>query len=215
MEAEKRFEAAAAKGHRPCPVPSCKKLQDVSEKEVFKSSAFEPTEDDLERQSNEKRRKKRIAAYESSDDEDIVVRFDQPEEEDDDDEFPDILDIMPASKKKKTKKSTDDDDDVLDLTMADVTGSSSGFGKGRKPNASPAGKRKSRDDDDEQEEEIEKHTLPSESTLATWRRGDDDMEPSTKMMSLINFLREWDSTGDKTICYSQCGCVVFANVFLR
>ncbi|KAF7967113.1 hypothetical protein HWV62_35883 [Athelia sp. TMB] len=29
------------------------------------------------------------------------------------------------------------------------------------------------------------------------------MEASTKMMGLIDLLKEWDETGDKTICYSQ------------
>jgi hypothetical protein len=45
---------------------------------------------------------------------------------------------------------------------------------------------------------------PSDAVLATWRRGDDDVEPSTKMLALIEYLKEWESTGDKTICYSQC-----------
>lgn len=50
----------------------------------------------------------------------------------------------------------------------------------------------------------EKSSDPSDAVLATWRRGDDDMEPSTKMLALIDYLKEWASTGDKTICYSQC-----------
>jgi len=29
------------------------------------------------------------------------------------------------------------------------------------------------------------------------------MEPSTKMLGLIDLLNKWDATGDKTICYSQ------------
>jgi hypothetical protein len=45
---------------------------------------------------------------------------------------------------------------------------------------------------------------PSEAVIATWKRGDDDLEPSTKMLALVEYLKEWDSTGDKTICYSQC-----------
>lgn len=44
----------------------------------------------------------------------------------------------------------------------------------------------------------------SEETLNVWRRGDDNMEPSTKMNQLIDYIREWDSSGDKLICYSQC-----------
>lgn len=45
---------------------------------------------------------------------------------------------------------------------------------------------------------------PSEALIATWRKGDDDMEPSTKMLKLVSLLKEWDASGDKTICYSQC-----------
>jgi hypothetical protein len=45
---------------------------------------------------------------------------------------------------------------------------------------------------------------PSEAVLATWKRGDEDLEPSAKMLALVGLLKEWDSCGDKTICYSQC-----------
>jgi SNF2 family DNA or RNA helicase len=45
---------------------------------------------------------------------------------------------------------------------------------------------------------------PSDAVLATWKRGDDDLEPSTKMLALLELLKEWDSCGDKTICFSQC-----------
>lgn len=45
---------------------------------------------------------------------------------------------------------------------------------------------------------------PSEQTVATWRRGDDGMEPSAKMLALIEQLRIAENAGDKTIVYSQC-----------
>lgn len=45
---------------------------------------------------------------------------------------------------------------------------------------------------------------PSEAVIANWSRGDADLEPSTKMQALVNYIKEWNSTGDKTICYSQC-----------
>lgn len=50
---------------------------------------------------------------------------------------------------------------------------------------------------------------PSDAVLATWKRGDDDLEPSTKMLALLELLKEWDSCGDKTICYSQCKSATF------
>jgi hypothetical protein len=45
---------------------------------------------------------------------------------------------------------------------------------------------------------------PSQRTVATWRRGDDDMEPSAKMLTLIKQLGTAENAGDKTIVYSQC-----------
>jgi len=44
---------------------------------------------------------------------------------------------------------------------------------------------------------------PSQRTVATWRRGDDDMEPSAKMLALIEQLQIAENAGDKTIVYSQ------------
>jgi len=46
--------------------------------------------------------------------------------------------------------------------------------------------------------------IPSEATFAAWRRGDDDMEASVKMSRMLQYLKEWDTAGDKTIIYSQC-----------
>ena len=45
---------------------------------------------------------------------------------------------------------------------------------------------------------------PSQHTVATWRRGDNDMEPSAKMLALVEQLRVAENAGDKTIVYSQC-----------
>lgn len=45
---------------------------------------------------------------------------------------------------------------------------------------------------------------PDQVMLARWRQGDDNMEASTKMRAMIKMLREWDASGDKCICYSQC-----------
>lgn len=45
---------------------------------------------------------------------------------------------------------------------------------------------------------------PSDAVLRSWNRTDDDLIPSTKMLALLGYLKEWDASGDKTICYSQC-----------
>jgi hypothetical protein len=78
------------------------------------------------------------------------------------------------------------------------------------PSAKAKGKRRARteaideDDNDEAEGQVATASMPSDAVFATWRKGDDDLEPSTKMLGLVDLLNEWDSTGDKTICYSQC-----------
>jgi SNF2 family DNA or RNA helicase len=45
---------------------------------------------------------------------------------------------------------------------------------------------------------------PSDATIARWRKGDFDLEPSVKMLALIKLLQEWNASGDKCICFSQC-----------
>jgi hypothetical protein len=73
--------------------------------------------------------------------------------------------------------------------------------------AKSKGKRRARTDDiDENDNVLQVATgnMPSDAVFAAWRKGDEDMEPSTKMLGLIDLLNQWDTTGDKTICYSQC-----------
>lgn len=45
---------------------------------------------------------------------------------------------------------------------------------------------------------------PSGAVLAVWGKGDNDLEPSAKMLALVDLLKEADDHGDKTICFSQC-----------
>ena len=40
--------------------------------------------------------------------------------------------------------------------------------------------------------------------MATWCRGNDDFDPSAKMLALIEQLQIAENDGDKTIVYSQC-----------
>ncbi|EEB94412.1 hypothetical protein MPER_06777 [Moniliophthora perniciosa FA553] len=42
-----------------------------------------------------------------------------------------------------------------------------------------------------------------EALFQIWAKGDDDLEPSTKMLKLIDYISKWETIGDKTICYSQ------------
>lgn len=45
---------------------------------------------------------------------------------------------------------------------------------------------------------------PDQQMLTAWGKGDDDLEPSAKMLALIEELRVAEREGDKTIVYSQC-----------
>ncbi|PBK96912.1 hypothetical protein ARMGADRAFT_989149 [Armillaria gallica] len=190
LAAEKKYEAAAAKGHRPC--PTCKEMQNVSDSKVFRSIAFQPTDEELTKHAKRKRTLKRaVAHYEISDDEEEQKPLEERIASDSDDDLPDIASIMRPKKKAKLER----DDDTLDLTIDDVSASlqprsdmDQSSGK-----SSPAKRKTSNKAGDG----------PSEALIATWRKGDDDMEPSTKMLKLVSLLKEWDASGDKTICYSQ------------
>ncbi|KZP27972.1 hypothetical protein FIBSPDRAFT_917816 [Athelia psychrophila] len=102
-----------------------------------------------------------------------------------------------ASGAKNGRNDTDSDVEVLDdPPSSQVSRKSKGKRKARADEASE-------DDDDEGEVATGTGNMPTEAVFAAWRKGDDDLEPSTKMMGLIDLLKEWDATGDKTICYSQ------------
>lgn len=108
-----------------------------------------------------------------------------------------MLDLTENGATKKTSKRKiihDDDSDI------EVIGNSRRVSGGKRPRGSSHAS-------DEGYKKGKARAIdngPSEATLSTWKKGDDDMEPSTKMLALIKFLREWDGSGDKTICYSQC-----------
>jgi hypothetical protein len=108
---EKEYEEAAAKGLRPCaflfhylafihqltpalPGPTCHKMTDLKSTKVFKSSAFEPTEDELYEHARSKREVKR-PRYTWGDD--VKVRAvpqkafeDRKLDSDSDDDMPDM-----------------------------------------------------------------------------------------------------------------------------
>ncbi|KAG6902647.1 hypothetical protein C0995_013772 [Termitomyces sp. Mi166 len=224
LEAEKEYETGAAKGYRPC--PTCKKMTDLTLNKIFKSSAFEPTDEELTKHAQEIRRSngaRRISRR------DVKIRSPFPKAsfedrglDDSDDDLPDvstILDERPIKRQKKSQIVESDDDDVTDLAidqvykpLKDVKMSSTSDSEiefidsidkemSRESSISPKGKEKhktpskkrGRDDEDR----------PLDAVIATWSRGDDELEPSTKMLALIDLLQEWEATGDKTIVYSQ------------
>jgi len=104
----------------------------------------------------------------------------------------------------------DNDDDIIDLTMDDISvdltpKSRSKIQRARSDlSESPEPRRgKGRGRAPEKRKDHQNGQVPSDAIIATWRKGDDNLEPSTKMLALINLLKESDSSGDKTICYSQ------------
>ncbi|KAH9985885.1 SNF2 family N-terminal domain-containing protein [Russula compacta] len=195
---EKQFEEAAAKGFRPCPV--CKKMNDVTPNAIFLSSAFEPSPEELrafvrtekERSRPSQDRKPLLVPSTSK----PASRRPPPAEFvelSSDEEMPDFSEILARSKPKKEAKVKEKPPalDLLD-TSDDESGEVKSENRGM-PASSQKGKEPLRD-------EIRKL---SQRTVATWRQGDDDMEPSAKMLALLHQLRTAEDAGDKTIVYSQ------------
>ncbi|KAJ4480950.1 SNF2 family DNA-dependent ATPase [Lentinula aciculospora] len=133
--------------------------------------------------------------------------------DDSDDDFPDLADIIRPTKKQKTEtlkpESNDNDtidltmDDIIDLTIDDITPPT--FSSPSKPSQYSTSKRKalhSTTGIKDKKEESSEGGLPKH-LVATWSKGDDDMEPSIKMVRLVKYIKEWEAIGDKTICYSQ------------
>ncbi|KAG2133783.1 P-loop containing nucleoside triphosphate hydrolase protein [Suillus bovinus] len=253
LRAEREYEAAAAKGYRPC--PTCKKMNELNSTKVFKSIAFEPEEDEVEEANRARKRARRLVpekpmrqgpVSESSDSDSEVevsapLRFRgaTPELDSSDDDMPDFSRLFAnGGKMKKEKKAAvnkrsrqrpdnvgisfvfvgagfDDwcvlQDEVLDLTMSDVSdhldGSDVELGRGYAVRPSQKhddnGKGKAPMRDDEEKPASQNTGALSDALIAMWRKGDCDLEPSTKMLALIDFLKSWDASGDKTICYSQ------------
>ncbi|KAF5376123.1 hypothetical protein D9615_007674 [Tricholomella constricta] len=224
LAAEREYEAGAAKGYRPC--PTCKRMTDVSPDKVFKSSAFEPTDEELTDHARATRRANTRKVSKRN----VKMRSLSPEEksfehcglDDSDDDLPDVstmLDARPAKRQKKSQRiddsDIDDDDDTMEITMDKISVPLGGIKIGsisdseievvekvagsRTPPISPKAKGKARA---KRARDVGRDG-PSDAVIATWRRGDDDLEPSTKMLALVDMLQQWEATGDKTIVYSQ------------
>ncbi|KAI0032009.1 P-loop containing nucleoside triphosphate hydrolase protein [Vararia minispora EC-137] len=162
MKSEQDVENAVAKGLRPCPV--CNQMLDLN-RNVFLSSAFEPSDKELMAEAHKERERARRPSGRTA--------ISLSDDEGSDFAFGDVKPKVKAEKKpilKDNQKAKGEDEQPPD--------SSKDKGKGK------AGKLDQR-------------------MLATWRRGDDNLEPSAKMLALIRLLQEADSAGDKTIVYSQ------------
>ncbi|PCH42875.1 hypothetical protein WOLCODRAFT_102715 [Wolfiporia cocos MD-104 SS10] len=205
---EKEFEAAATKGLRPC--PTCKKMQDLRPSHVFRSSAFHPTSDEVRhairkaqdacRRSEPSQMLANARSLRKAPSKPKIANIDIASASSSEEDLPDIKQLLshsassPSTSKTKVKQKqkvgeddSDDDDAEINLTMEEITG------KRRAQKASG---------NDERGDSEQPHQM-SDALIAAWRRNDDDMEPSTKMLALISSLQEWDACGDKTIVFSQ------------
>ncbi|KDQ52340.1 hypothetical protein JAAARDRAFT_210552 [Jaapia argillacea MUCL 33604] len=242
LRAEKEYEEAAAKGYRPC--PTCKKMNDCFAK-VFRSSAFEPSDEELKeakmaaRRNRKRKRQDSLLAEQKTVKSFDAMLVDSAESSDED--MPDISDILAGTDKKKkvvvesdteTEDDSGEESDAIDLTMDDISVDlpppsstkkssimSQRITKTKKVDSSPSkpktkhidkkGKRKASatqrsDDEEEHSQDGDKGQGPvSDALIATWRKGDHNMEVSTKMTALIGLLKEAEVAGDKSICYSQ------------
>ncbi|KAF5329445.1 hypothetical protein D9619_009161 [Psilocybe cf. subviscida] len=239
LAAEKEFEAANAKGLRPC--PTCKKMMEMKGSKVFKSYAFEPSPEEVDSYVRKQRKEKERRAHAarggrltkkerspSPEMDDSDSSAEKPS--DSDEEMPDVnevfakmnsmkkgkgkkvvkdessdeemADIIPRKSSSKLpsftkRKVVDDSDKDSDLDVIDHSKARVKRQRGSSPMSSDVdvkgkGKAKSSGQDG-----------PSDAVLRSWNRADEDLVPSTKMLALLRYLKEWDASGDKTICYSQ------------
>ena len=110
-------------------------------------------------------------------------------------------DITAALPRANNASTSDSDIEFFGIAQSPVKAKISGRSRTSSPSLPGNGKRSW-----DQGNKDSGHDGPSDAVLATWKRGDDDLEPSAKMLAMVELLKEWDSCGDKTICYSQCKC---------
>ncbi|KAI0669018.1 SNF2 family N-terminal domain-containing protein [Trametes maxima] len=182
MRIEKEYEAAAAKGLRPC--PTCKKMQDLTPNAVFLSSAFQPSDEELQAAVRAARRAKQrspspppVKKFKVE-----AISFSDSSDSDSDDDLPDLAELMKSSPKGKSG----DKKPALGKAGSSQENKGATLGKGKGKQDDAAGP-----------------TQPSEFLVQTWKKGGSNVESSAKMVQMIRYLKEWGSSGDKTIVFSQ------------
>lgn len=113
-----------------------------------------------------------------------------------------------GGKGKAKGKKADSDDDMDSDSGSDSDSDSDAPKKGRGKrrdrvnSAKPANKQRAKSRDNSEEP-----PAPDANLYKTWKQGGSNVESSAKMMQMVKYLKEWESTGDKTIVFSQCKCV--------
>ncbi|KAI0632702.1 SNF2 family N-terminal domain-containing protein [Trametes polyzona] len=205
LRIEREWETAAAKGLRPC--PTCKKMQDLTPNAVFLSSAFHPTNDEVRaatRAAAEARRRRPSSPPTKKRKVEVITLSDIEDSSSDSDSELDLAKLMRGSPKVKAKckapakgktpvkgqpKVENDSDESEDELLL----------KGAAKNGKSAAKGKAEGQDEANGESKE----PDEAVLHAWRQGGSNVESSAKMLQMVAYLKEWESSGDKTIVFSQ------------
>ncbi|KAI0363945.1 hypothetical protein BV20DRAFT_975060 [Pilatotrama ljubarskyi] len=205
LRIEKEYETAAAKGLRPC--PTCKKMQDLTPNAVFATSAFQPTEEELAAAARAAK-KRRVSPPAKKRRVEVISLSDDDSSSSSDDEMPNLMQLMKGSPKGKGKKaangngkkqsdsggSNEDESDSNEPSSKGMNRKAKGKGK-----ATPKGRGRGRRNDSEEKEPGQ----PNAHLLNMWKQGGSNVESSAKMMRMVEYLKEWESTGDKTIVFSQ------------
>ncbi len=157
--------------------------------------------------------------------------LDSSDDSDSDDDMPDLSVLLRSSPQDKAGKSkpkpkagakkakvtgkgkkrveSDSDSDV-DMDGSDSESDSSDSdapkrkNKGGKPKSKGSkGKAKSSPKDTDRDEPKAPSAMDPRQ-FEMWKQGGSNVESSAKMVQMIAYLKEWESTGDKTIVFSQC-----------
>ena len=193
-------------------------MQDLRPNNVFKASAFMPSDEEVRaacraatsraRSPPKKKTKIEVIDLDSSD-------------SDSDSDMPDFAALMrsspkdkkdtkakskkPVKGKGKTRKMESDEDDSESESGSESSESDAPRKRSRaKPKATARGKAKATPKkDDRDSSEAPPQADPRQFDM--WKQGGSNVESSAKMLQMIAYLKEWESTGDKTIVFSQCG----------
>ena len=196
-------------------------MQDLRPNAVFLSSAFLPSREEVRaavRRPPPKRRAESSPTAKRRKVEEMVIDL-SSSDSDSEDDLPDLAEMFrsspsangktppkgkgrttPAKKApRKGKKAPangikgrraaarDSDDEDLDGSESDCD-SDSDVVPGKKGGLVKRGKRNEPDMDG----------------FAMWKEGGSNVEASAKMLKMIEYLKAWESCGDKTIVFSQC-----------
>nr|VWO96010.1 Alcohol dehydrogenase [Ganoderma boninense] len=112
-----------------------------------------------------------------------------------------------AGGKTKAKSRRVDSDEDMGSSDSDSEsdaprkgkGKATAKGRGRANNAKATSKLRAKSRDSSEEP-----PKPDANLYATWKQGGSNVESSAKMLQMVGYLKEWESTGDKTIVFSQC-----------